>query len=386
MSPRVLRPRSVFAPVPALVFNAHQYDTMRRFLVQRTEHTELVPISDEGQLLMAADGRLLESGYRFNSLGFQAFAAGACAGLASLFCSLAGEYQQRTFANIESDLPAAVSVYNTVVRARMEMLRERALLVDHRERVVDGFSGLQHKLFSNVDFLDVVREEVTALKPTAVFQKAELVGRELTVYYIDPSTLRKDIYPDAQSPHSLVGAWVFANREDQGKSLRALCGLLTKFGAAYFAANTQDRVVHVGSDLVGRARQLIVRSLQHELDMNIVLHQVDALQKQPLGIIGTTAAADSAFQAWQTYICKAGMRVADARLIVRNALTVGADVEPQGALSVLSGDAAAQRTAYDLWCAILRFANNEPTSSKERLRALAMRMVYPRSPRKRKGK
>ena len=66
--------RSVFAPVASFQFPSAQMDECRNFLANRSAHTECVPIVDEAQLLMGTAGRLSETGYRFNPIGFDALA------------------------------------------------------------------------------------------------------------------------------------------------------------------------------------------------------------------------------------------------------------------------------------------------------------------------
>lgn len=379
----VPRVRSVFAPVTALAFKATQWDDLKAFLERQAEHTELIPISDASQLLMTADGRLAESGYRFNYLGFQSLANGISTGLCSVFCELSRENYQRTNNEIEPDLASAITIYNTAVRSRIDALRERTLLVDHRERLVEGFMGLNHRMLDNSTFLELVQTEVAACQPRAQFHRAELVGRDLTLYYTDPQTARKDIY--AQAGHSIVGGWLFNNREDRGKAIQAVLCLLTRFGAAREKARANSRLMHTGSDLAGRAAIMVGRALGRELDMTTVLAQLANLQAKTLGFTDDHKKLEEAYQPWLEFLCRSGVLQVDAKSIMRNTALVGADLTPRDVVDAFNNNVLTNRTAYDLLCTILRFARNEPSGNRERLQGLAMEMLCPQR-RKRRTK
>ena len=375
--------RSVFAPVTALAFNASQFDDLKTFLEKRTEHTDTVVISDVEQLLMAADGRLLENGYRFNILGFASFCNGVAQGLASVFNDVAGTSNRVKSPDIQIDMPAAVSVYNTIVRSRIDSLRERTLLVNHQERVVEGFLGLNHRHLDNSAFLEIVTSEMRARQPDATFTRAELVGRELRLFYVSPKTRRKDIYSDPR--HTIVSGWSFNNCEDRGKALNAVPCLLTRFGVALEKASGASRLMHVGADLAGRTQALVARAAAREIDMDAVLARLVKLQSTPLGIVPQVEKYDASAAPWVMQLTRAGMRNDDAKAIVRNAAMVGADISPRDPLEAYSRETFSTRTAYDLVCSLLRYARNEPMRTRDRMQETAMQFLLPRARKTRKS-
>jgi hypothetical protein len=375
------RPSNIFAPVTALAFGPRQLDDCKRFLEQRSADTEFVPISDPEQLLLSADGRLAENGYRMNFLGFQSLALGLARGLSMVFLELLGQYSKTRELASAPNLQAAVSVWNTAVRARMEVVRERTLLVNRRERVVEGFLGLNHRMLDNAVFLDTVASEMAAKQPASQFYRAELIGRELQLFYIDPKSRRKDIYSDLR--HTLVAGWAFNNREDQGRSINAVLCLLTRFGVALERPRSNMRVTHVGSDLAGRAGVVISRTAAREVDMNAVLSQIGKLQTTPLGFVDEPDKFDRVLEHWTVELSRRGVHKNDAKLIVRNAAMVGADLDERDPVDVYTRSVLCGRTAYDLLCALLRFARNEPPPSRDRWQQVAMDMLAPK-PRKTK--
>lgn len=383
MSGATVRAKSIFAPVTALAFNARQFDDLKEFLAQRSENTAVVPISDAEQLLMSPDGRLAENGYRFNYLGFQALANGLAGGLASVFTELTGEHRYRVNNEAEPNLQAAVGVFNMVVRSRIDAVRERTLLVDHRERVVEGFLGLNHRMLDNSAFLETVDAEMTARQAKARFQRAELVGRDLRMFYVDPGSQRKDIYSDAR--HTLAAGWSFNNSEDRHKAISAVLCLLTRFGPALERPKNNLRMNHVGADLAGRTSILVGKAASREVDMPRVLSQLGKLQTTPLGFVDEPEKFERVLNHWVAQLARLGILRDDARAIVKNAAMVGADLDPRDPTEVYTRGALGARTAYDLVCSLLRFARDEPARTRDRLQVVAMEMMIPQTRKGRKA-
>lgn len=371
---------TLFAPVTALAFNAQQLADCKQFLEQRSADTEFVPISDPEQLFLAADGRFAENGYRMNYLGFQSLATSLSRGLPPVFLDLLGQYSTNRELASAPDIRAAVSVWNTVVRSRMEVVRERTLLVNRRERVVEGFLGLNHRMLDNAAFLEIVTGEMQAKQPEAQFYRAELIGRELRVFYIDPRTRRKDIYSDSR--HTIVGGWSYNNREDQGKSVNAVLCLLTRFGVALERPRNNMRLTHVGADITGRTSIMVAKAAAREVDMTAVLSQIGKLQTVALGFTDEPEKFEKTLDSLVTQLSRRGVHRTDAKLIVRNAAMVGADLTERDPVDVYTRSVLGSRTAYDLVCSLLRFARNEPPPSRDRWQAVAMDMLMPRTRKK----
>ena len=105
MSPAI--PRSIFAPIVALSFSAKQEQDCVDFIAQRNENLEVVPISEESQLLLKADGCLSESGYRFNTISFTAICNAVSGGLSRVFGEVSGEMPTKLSYSDLWNIPAA---------------------------------------------------------------------------------------------------------------------------------------------------------------------------------------------------------------------------------------------------------------------------------------
>lgn len=369
--------RSIFAQITALSFSPKQEAECIEFLQRRSASTELVTISDEAQLRLAADGRLAENNYRFNLLGFFAVCRAISGGLSRVFGEISGLTPSKIISDEACNIPAAVAIYNTALRVRFELLRERSILVDHSNRAVDGFLGLNHKFLDNALFLETILATMRDQNPNAIFQRAELVGRELRVYILDSASRRTDIYSDPA--HSYAVGWYFCNREDSGNAVKALPCLFTRFGVAIAESNNKRRVIHAGADLIGRATDLIRETYSKKLDLDEVKNRVVALNGQSLGFEDSGSDFSTNVKKWTNYLVRFGVPREMATVIAKNSGTVGKDLEPRDPLDVFTKRVLTGRTAYDLFCSILRYARNLPTGHREKIQSVGMNLLLPPS-------
>lgn len=380
MAGRINQSHSIFAPIVALSFAADQEQDCSDFLAKRSATTELVPISDEAQLALTVAGRLADSGYMFNFFGFQSTCNAISPGLLRLFSEISGVGASRLVPPELCSIPAAVGIYNQALRVKFDALRERSLLADHSAKLVDGILGLNHKLLDNSVFLDLLKNERSTHKPMAIFRRAELVGRELKVYILDPETQRADVHPD--SAHTFATGWYFCNREDSGNSVRAIPCIYTKFGIALEPDGRKQRLVHVGTDLAGRAGQLIGRTLQQAPDLDELRVRIKALLEFKLGFTDSRNEFDATCKKWMSYLLSFGVPKDAAGLIAKNAGMVGADLEPRNPLTAFTSKVLVERNGYDLVCAILKYARNQPTNMRERLQVIGMSLLLPKTKKK----
>lgn len=374
------QPHSLFATITALSFSSHQEQDCIDFVAKRSGTTELVPISDESQLTLTADGHLADSGYMFNFLGFNSACSAISNGLLRLFSEISGIGSARLVPPELCSIPAAVGIYNQALRVKFEALRERSMIVDHCDKVVDGILGLNHRFLDNSVFLELIRSERAAHKPQSLFRRGELVGRELRVYILDPSSQRTDIHPDAS--HTFATGWYFCNREDSGNSVRAIPCIYTKFGIALDTDWRKQRLIHVGTDLVGRTGRLVSNTLKQSPDLNELRTRVKALLEFKLGFTDKRSEFDATCAKWANYLTGFGVPKDGAKTIAKNAAMVGADLEPRNPLTVFTQKVLTERSGYDLVCATLKYARNQPTYMRERIQIIGMSLLLPKTKKK----
>lgn len=368
--------RSVFAPTHALAFKAAQYDDCKNFLAKRSAETEIVPIVDENQLIMSTNGAIAETGYRFNAIGFAALSNALVSGLNGIFNDLTGESGRRLDNFTRVDVASAVNIYNLVLRSRFDALRERTLLVNHQEKTIEGFLGLDHRIVDNSVFLGLVDEEIREKQPDAQFYRGEVVGRELRLYYLDPTTRRNDIYVDPR--HTFASGWCFSNREDVGAALRALLCLMTKFGPAIDGdKKSGGHMRHTGADIIGRAAMTIGRVAGQSLDMDVVAKNVTRLMATSLNFTDSKSVIDAATKNWVAFLGRFRVAKEAAQQICKNAAAVGADIDPRNPLDAYSKQALQARTLYDMFCSILRTSRQQFHTTRDAMQTAAMRLLIP---------
>lgn len=377
MPPLMPIAQSVFAQIVALSFSARQEAECLEFLQKRSAATELITLSDEAQLRLSADGRLIETGYRFNLLGFFSVCRAISGGLSRVFGEISGLTPSKLISSDSCSVPAAVGIYNTALRVRFELLRERTMLVDHSARAIDGFLGLNHRFLDNAIFLETILAAMREQQPTAVFHRAELVGRELRVYILDTATRRTDIYTNPA--HTFATGWYFCNREDSGNAMKALPCLFTKFGVAVDEQNNRRRLIHTGADLIGRATDLIRSMYYKKIDLDKIRDRVIALNGQSLGFGEDGAEFSSVVKKWASYLVRFGVPREMAAVIAKNAGTVGKDLEPRDPLDVFTKKVLTERTGYDLVCAALRYARGMPSNHREKIQSVGMMLLSPKT-------
>lgn len=376
MCPAVQRVRSVFAPVTQLHFNASQQEDCRAFLELRSADTECVPVVDVRQLLMAADGRLAETGYRFNAIGFAAVANALMPGLSGVFNDLSGEARGRYAESSDNgELAAACSIYNTALQSRIETIRERVLILNHREKTIDGCLGMDHKMLDNTVFFNMITDEMEHAQPRATFYRAELAGREMRVYYINTQSRKTDIYTDPR--HAFAAGWYFSNREDSGLALRATNCLFTKFGPAVDGRRRGAHMRHVGADFMGRATLLVRKAAQRDLDMADVERAVRRLCSVGLNFSDDRPTFNAALDQWCAYFLPFKVSREAAKHICKNAAVVGADLEVRSPVDVYTKEVLSSRTMYDLFCSVLRYSKTQYHTTRDLLQYVAMQMLFP---------
>lgn len=366
--------RSIFAPVAAFSFSPQQLDDCENFLMSRSDATDRIAIVDSRQLQMAPDGRLIESGYRFNSLGFTSITTTLAVGLSPLFHELSGEnLQMRALPKKEFDLAAAVSVYNTTLNVRFEALRERSLLVNNAERTVDGCLGLEHKFLDNTRFWQLVCDEMSSKQPDAKFQRAEIIGRELRLFFVNPKSRRDDILSDKQ--HTFAAGWCFSNREDVGKAIRANSCLFTRFGVA--ALPNKSKLSHIGADLDGRTAILISKAAEKEIDMDLVARGIKKLLRTSLQF-SDEATFTATLQKWASYLSRFKISREDAKRVVKHAAAVGSDTAARDVFDAYTGESLRARNGYDLFCSLVSVARDSYQTQRDALQNAAMQLILPK--------
>jgi hypothetical protein len=366
---------SIFAPVATFYFSAKEADDFHTFLTTRSDGTEIVPIVDVAQLRLSASG-FLRNGYRFTIPGFNSVCYAISPGLSAVFHELSGENPRKIDGSEEFSVPTAVSIYNAALQSRFSSLLGRRLLMSHNEKLLEGFFSMDHSFLDNSVFFDIVKETMAEQQPQAQFYKAEVIGREIVVYMLDPGSVRKNIVTD---PRHVFGAgWVFSNREDTGTAVQMAACLFTKFGVA-IQQDRKLRAVHVGGDIRNRVKDLCEKAARQTIDMAAVAKRVQQLLQRRIGFSDDKEAHASACEKAVAVVQRHGPPRQVAETVVQNAASVGADLDTRDFSITYDPQVLYERNLYDLVCSMLRYSKSQPATTRFQLQSAAMAMLLPGS-------
>jgi hypothetical protein len=138
----------------------------------------------------------------------------------------------------------------------------------------------------------------------------------------------------------------------------------------------KQRLAHVGADLTGRASMLIGKTFNRSIDMDPLVPRVAEITGISLGFT-TKKSVDETAKRWTAFLHSRGIPAEEGRLIVKNAITVGADIVPRSPLDIFTDKVLESRTVYDLVCSVLRFARKQPTMIKEKLQGVGYSLLFP---------
>ena len=113
--------------------------------------------------------------------------------------------------------------------------------------------------------------------------------------------------------------------------------------------------------------------------------RVAALMRLSMEFSPDKTTMDAATDKWTAYLMKFKITREDAKQIIRNTVMVGADLEPRDAMDVYTKESLRQRTAYDLFCAMLRCSRGHYHTLRDLLQTIALELLLP-APKSRKRK
>ena len=111
--------------------------------------------------------------------------------------------------------------------------------------------------------------------------------------------------------------------------------------------------------------------------MNRVKEQVSVLLNKNLGFSDDKKIQDVAVSRCISFLGRIGVKRDAAKIIVQNAATVGADIDPKDFSDAYDTRALKGRTMYDLVCSLIRYSKSQPSQTKLNFQAAAMDLLLP---------
>jgi hypothetical protein len=111
--------------------------------------------------------------------------------------------------------------------------------------------------------------------------------------------------------------------------------------------------------------------------MNVVAKRIAELMRVSLEFSDDKDTLEAAYDKWAAYLAKFKVSREDAKQILKNAAMVGSDLEARDVLSVYTKEVLRTRTAYDLFCSILRCSRSQYCVLRDHLQSTALRILLP---------
>ena len=157
-------------------FGTQQYAEFMDFLESPENNCVVQTISTPDDLLLDADGQT-KAGFRYSWSGFKSIATLLCDGLITTLLDMTGIRQSKQQKGL-CDFPAAVSLFNTLVRLRFERFHSSQMISSIGTKTIDGIVGQSYQFLSNRRYVELLQAQDMPAK----FLAAEIVGRKMSLW------------------------------------------------------------------------------------------------------------------------------------------------------------------------------------------------------------
>lgn len=351
MAPTAAGERSLYVKPPQRRFKPGEFEKLDDYLDALEKRTYIDDIKSVTDLAMMPDGRTA-AGNRYTAIGFNQLAYELSPGLSTLVPDIAGCHRKPEDEIERFDLGAAISVFNSVLSLRFDLLKRQRIVRDGDRMLIDGLLGPKRQYLRNREMLQSASEALLGQRDIQ-FYAAELVGRRLALWYRS----REPVFTIScrGMAHPFYRGYYFCNSEASGTGLRGTDVYFTKHGCAMSPFRNGTRMAHVGRNFGKRAEKLFGNVVDREPNTKKVQAYLPGLVTTSLNIIGTEEEREQ-LQMKLVHTLSRGRKISKwvAQDVVQNALHVGADDQPLSGVDLLRAQPFEKRTAYDLFCALIR--------------------------------
>jgi hypothetical protein len=364
--------RSLYVKPPMRRFKPGESEKLDQYLADLELRTKIRPVSAVADLAMLPDGTTAK-GYRYTSLGFNQLAYELSPGLSTIVPDLAGCKRKPEDELARFDLGAAIGVFNSVLALRFDLLKRQRMVCDGDRKLIDGLLGPKRQYLKNREMLQSANGALAGHRDIQFFA-AELIGRRLTIWYrsIEPVFT----ISCRGMKHPFYRGYYFCNSESSGTGLRGTDVYFGKQGCALGPFRSGTRMAHVGRNFGKRSEKLFGAVVERDPNTKKVADYLPGLALTSLNVIGTEEE-----RAQQTtklvHTLTRGRKISKwvAQDVVQNALTVGADDKELAPGDLLRPQPFEKRTAYDLFCALIRRSRGLGLERRENVEHVAYELM-----------
>lgn len=375
MAPGTSPTRSLYWRPPVRRFISGQEAALDTYLEQLDNNSSVWPVQGVEDLLLTPDGVTQSGGYRYTWAGFSQIAQELAAGLSTVIPDIAGcDRRPDVDAPELYDLTTAISLFNAVITLRFDWLRTKKIIRNNKHKLIEGLVGPLHKFLDNRSLYHQANEAIKGAPLPVRFQMALLIGRRLSLWYRTEAAVFTIRTP---APHQFWTGYYFSNGEAAGVSLRAAEALYMRYGCAL--GSFRDLAVnHRGKNFASRAGLMFDKIMEREPKIAEIHECVERLLHTSLNVVGTRDEREQRqLKLAQLFWRKGVVNQGTARDLVYNALCVGRDVADQNLQAFLDPSAKSfeHRTAYDLYCSLVRRSKELGVSRREKIEQMAYELL-----------
>lgn len=367
--------RALYANAKSAQFPATDLPRLAARLTRLDEHTLVRSITRVEDLDLLPNG-LTRDGYRYTAIGFLQVAYELSPGLSTLVPDIAGCSRRPEQEAEQFDLGAAIGIFNTTLSLRFNQLRGHRLVCDTRKKQIEGLVGPKRQYLKNSEMLQAIDDAIHGVRGVS-FHGAEIIGRRLTLWYRKAEPVLQLKCRD--QTHPIWTGFYFCNSEAAGTGLRGTDILFNRHGCCLGPFRAGTRMAHVGKTFRKRAERLFGKVIDREPNAERIRKGLRELVNTPLQVIGDPEARDQ-HKLRLTHMLARSKKVSAwlAKDVVENALMVGADNEALGPMQLVHPQPYANRSAYDLFCALIRRSRNLNLERREGLEQAAYELMLGR--------
>lgn len=349
------------------------------------DSTEPVEIRRPEDVFLDSTGRVQRT-FQFTTVGLSQLCSSLSSGLAQYVADVAGlrmREEDKNSPKLFSSM-TAIKAINAAIRLRFrERLAGHGLIVDSRNRRVEGVVGPRYRFFSNLELVEACNEFVARLDPPAQFYEAALAGRRLLLRYRSPRRLfGLDTPHDRQEP--FYRGWHFSNSEIGDCSVRTAFALVRQWSRTMSIRHT-GRVVHIKGDNFGAKLGVLFQEFRRVADEESTIdfaERLTTLRGEFLGLGGGIKEHGKRLQAITTKLSRGRFSKQDTKKAISYALINGSYRTDRLAagrqMSLLDPnlfDTFRRRTAFDLYNALAFCSRKSLPDQQEIAEELAYRLL-----------
>lgn len=371
---RGLRCRIYVQPVVRR-FSGSQLHDLVTCLREMDTHTSLQSFNDCSDLQLDREARTLRGSYRMTSAAWSQISQVIAPGLSKLLPDLAGATTRSEGDELLVDAVQAIRFWNSLVDLRFPLFAKLRMILNDRDRTIEGLVGGRHQYLENLALYQEVVERLNTYHPGTVMYASLLVGRRLAIWFRNQQPLLTRTV-DGQAWSAYAGFY-FTNGEATGTSVRGTRAVFTPYGVCLGPYKRYGRKTrHVGHNFAARLGTMLADVCQIELTEDRIAQGLDGLLEKSLKLPenGSRELRDARFKKLTHSLTVLGVPKPLAVEIVEMSAAVG---RRQGTRSFeqVSGQAQSQRTLLDLFVPLLWTARKVNMARRERMEQAAFEML-----------